>query len=202
MSQPTHTNIGHGCIEKEATDKEGRPRRGKRPMVQEHWDRRTDVKRQKYGTGDSAGSSTMSGKSKEDEVASILEKCLTVLRSGLLQDIKIDDLVFCEPSEEGDAHTPPPLQNLATTTNTQFLQYQDWIKKLSSDAEKLDCEGFERCRTIKYQLLDDLQNEWAKLEGLKRRAWQLTSRNAGLTMPVMPPCSRRIDTCERSMRCN
>ena len=195
MSQPTHTNIGHGCIGKGAADKEDCPRRVKRPMVQEYLDRRTNVKHQKYRTGDSAGSSTMSGKSKEDEVASILEECLTAFQSGLLQDIKIDDLVFCEPSNEGDAHTlhtSPPLQSLATT-NTQFLQYQDWIKKLSFGVENLDCEGFERCKSIKCQLLNDLRNEWTKLEELKHRAWQLTSQNAGLTMP---PCPRRIDTCE------
>lgn len=156
-----------------------------------------NVKRQKLEIGDSIGSHTMS---KEDEIASILEECLSTFRS-LLQDIKIDDLVFCEPSKDlDDLHTPgsPPLHSLATT-NTQFLQYQDSIKKLSLGVEKLDCEGFERCSNIKCQLLDDLQNEWTRLEELKRRAWQLTSRDTSLTTP---PCSRAgpglvqgIDTC-------
>ncbi len=141
----------------------------------------------------------MSGNSKEDEIANILEECLSVFRSGLLQDIKIDDLVFCEPSREDDPHTPPHLQSLATT-NTQFLQYQDWIKKLSLDATELDCEGFERCRSIKCQLLDDLRDEWTKLEELKRRAWQLTCRDADLAMPPHPRTDpglvQGIDTCE------
>lgn len=140
----------------------------------------------------------MSGNSKEDEIANILEKSLSTLRSGLLQDIKIDDLVFCEPSKEGDPHTPPPLQTLATT-NTQFLEYQDWIKKLSVEAENLDCEVFESCRNIKCQLLDDLRNEWTKLEKLKRSAWQLTFRN-GSTIPPRPQADpglvQIIDTCE------
>jgi len=99
--------------------------------------------------------------SKEDKIASILEECLSVFQSGLLQDIKIDNLVFCDPSNGDNPHTPdtpPPLQSLATT-NTQFLQYQDWIKELSLDTKKLDCKGFEHCRRIKHQLLNDLANE-------------------------------------------
>lgn len=179
MSQLIHTSIGHSCTEKEATNEERHPRRGKRPVAQENRN------------------------SKEDEIASIMEECLSQFRSGLLQNIKIDGLVFCEPSNVDDPHstphTPPPLQRLATT-NTQFLQYQDWIKNLSLDAEKLDCEEFERCSSIKYRLLHELRNEWTKLEELKRRAWQLTSRNAGLTMPPCPPADpglvRIIDTCE------
>jgi len=141
--------------------------------------------------------------SKEDEIASILEECLSVFRSGMLQDIKVDDLVFCEPSKEGEPQIPPPLQSLATA-NTQFLQYQDWIQKLSLDAKKLDCEGFERCRSIKCQFLEDLQSEWTKLDELKRRAWQLTSQSTGLTMPPRPSADPalvrvqrlEIDTCE------
>jgi hypothetical protein len=201
MSQPTHRSISHGFNEKGPTDKEGGQPRKKRPTMQKHCDGRTDidVKRQKYRTGDSAGSSTTSEKSKEGEITSILEECLTVFRSALLQDIKIDNLVFCEPSKEGGSAHTPPLQRLATT-NTQFLQYQDWIKTLSSDAEKLDCEGFERCKSIKSLLLKELRNEWTKLEGLKLRAWELTSRNASLITP--PACPRKIDTCERSTSCN
>jgi hypothetical protein len=208
MSQPIHTSISHGYTEKESTVEEGRPRRGKRPRGDEHWDRRKNVK---YRPADSAGRCTMSRNSEEDEISSILEECLSVIRSGLLQDIKIDDLVFCESSNEDDPHTPhtpPPLQRYATT-NTQFLQYQDWIRTLSLDAEKLDCEGFERCRKLKCQLLDDLRDEWTRLEELKRRAWQLTSRNAALTMPPCPRADpglvQEIDTCEYQsdpMRCN
>ena len=191
MPQPTHTTISHGGIEKEATEKEARPRREKRSMAKEL----------EHISGDSAGRCTTSGTSKEDEIVSIMEECLSMARSGFLQDIKTSDLVFCQSSKEDDAHTPPPLQSpTLATTNNQFLQYQDWIKKLFLDAEKLDCEGFERCISIKCQLLDDLQNELTRLEELRCRAWQLTSRKAGLTMPPCPradPVSvRKIDTSE------
>jgi hypothetical protein len=128
-----------------------------------------------------------------------LQECLSLFRSGLLQDINIDNLVFCELSQEDDPHTPPPLQSLATA-NIQFLQYQDWITKLYLEAEKLDCGGFERCRSIKGELLGDLQNERTKLEELKCGAWQLVSQNAGLTMPPRlnsdPDFAQGIDTCE------
>lgn len=198
MSQVTHSNTSHYCTEKEAADEGGHPRE-KRPMVQEHWDRNSYAKRQKYRIDGSARSSTMS---KEDKIAGILEECLSMFRSGLLRDIQINGLVFCEPSEEDDPETPPPLQS-HTTTNTQFLQYEDWIKKLSLDADELDCEGFERCTSIKRQFLDELRNEWIKLEELKRKAWQswqLTSQNADFTMPRRRgsdlSLAQAIDTCE------
>src|SRR6266852_4290432 len=85
MSQPI-TGISHGCIKKEAIDKEGHHVcRGKRLMApQEHQDDNccTNVK------------------SQEDEIASLLEECLTMFQLGLLQDIKTDDLVFCKPSKD------------------------------------------------------------------------------------------------------
>lgn len=201
MSQPIRTSSDQCRTKKEETDKEDCPRRGRRPVAQEY---------QKYRTGGSARS-CMKTNSEEDEIASILEECLSVFQSGLLHDIKTDDLVFCEPSKdsnsEDDLHTPPPLQSHATT-NTQFLQYQTWVKDLSIAAENLECEGFERCETIKCRLLDDLRNEWSKLEQLKQRAWQLICRNAGLTIPPDPRADpslvKEIDTCEysRPMSCN
>ncbi|KAN0128845.1 hypothetical protein V8E53_013343 [Lactarius tabidus] len=114
--------------------------------------------------------------SQEDAIAKSLEACLSIFRSGLLQDIHIEDLVFCKPSDEDDPHSPPPLQSL-TKANTQFLQYRDWMTKMFNDAHSMNCSSFERCRSIKDQLLNDLQNEWVRLDDLKLRAWQMALHN-------------------------
>jgi hypothetical protein len=144
----------------------------------------------------STGSCTMTWTSQEDELASTLESCLSVFRSGLIEDISIKDLVFCKPSKDDDSLTPPPLQSLATA-NTEFLKYQDWIMELWLETEKLDCGSFERCRNIKAKLLDDLRNEWTRLEELKRRAWLLATQN-DFTIPPRPEpgLAQIIDTCK------
>jgi hypothetical protein len=136
----------------------------------------------------------MTWTSQEDELASALEDCVSVFRSGLqqLQDISVEDLVFCEAPKDSDADPliTPPLQILATT-NLPFLQYHDWIMKLYLETQKLDCGTFERCGRIKHGLLDDLRNEWTKLEELKHRAWQMAS----LRSPE-PGSAQITDTCE------
>ncbi|KAN0127821.1 hypothetical protein V8E53_014377 [Lactarius tabidus] len=76
--------------------------------------------------------------SQEDAIAKSLEACLSIFRSGLLQDICIEDLVFC---------------------------------KLS----------------IKDQLLDDLRNEWVRLDDLKLCAWQMALCNDGTTASLSNP---------------
>ena len=139
----------------------------------------------------------------EDTIANSLEACLSIFRSGLLQDIRIEDLVFCKPSDEDDPSFPPPLQSL-TKANTQFLQYQDWMIKMFNEAQNLNCGRFERCRSIKDQLLDDIRNEWIRLDDLKLRAWQMAPWNGGATASLSdsgPAASdlgstRVIDTCE------
>jgi hypothetical protein len=169
-------------------------RQGKRPAVEELGERRRHERRPKY----MAKSCHISGMSHEDELAKTLQECLSLFQSGLLQDIDTSNLAFCEPSQQDDPRTPP-LRCLATE-NSQFLKYQGWITKLILEAEKLDCEGFERCIGIKSILLGDLQNEWAKLEKLKRSAWQLASQNARPTLPSRPNFGPNfihgIDTCE------
>ncbi|KAH9018303.1 hypothetical protein EDB84DRAFT_1442497 [Lactarius hengduanensis] len=70
---------------------------------------------------------------------------------------------------------PPPLQRLAKA-NTQFLEYCKWIKKMLIDCQNLDCGTFERCRSIRDQLLHDIQNEWIKLDNLQLHAWQMVSQ--------------------------
>jgi hypothetical protein len=144
--------------------------------------------------GNSIRSYAMPWTSQEDELAGTLEDFASVFQSGLLQlhDIKIDNLVFCEPSKDDDGHIPPPLQSHATT-NIQFFQYRDWLIKLRVEAEKLDCGGFERCRRIKHQLLEDLRDEWTKLEKLKCRAWQIVSLRCPSPGPGL---TQTIDTCE------
>lgn len=142
--------------------------------------------------GDSAESHAMTWTSQEDELVSALEDCVSVFRSGLqqLRDISIEGLVFCEPLKDANPLIPPPLQILATA-NLPFLQYHDWVMTLYLETQKLDCGRFERCRHIKHSLLEDLRNEWTKLEELKRRAWQMAS----LRSPE-PGSAQIINTCE------
>jgi len=104
-----------------------------------------------------------------------LEECLSVFHSGLLQDISTEDLVFCEPSEDDDPLIPPPLQPLAVANN-QFLEYQNWIIKLYCETSKLDCGNLERCQVIWGKLINELRDEWIRLDDLKCRAWQITFR--------------------------
>ncbi|KAH9009574.1 hypothetical protein EDB84DRAFT_1446219 [Lactarius hengduanensis] len=113
--------------------------------------------------------------SQEDELARSLEDCLSVFQSGLLHDIHIEGLVFWEPSKEDDLRPPPPLQRLAKA-NTQFLEYCEWIKKMFINCQNLDCGTFEHCRSIRDQLLHDIQNEWIKLDNLQLHAWQMVSQ--------------------------
>lgn len=122
--------------------------------------------------------------SQEDEVAQSLEDCLSVFRSGLHQDFRTEDLVFCT----ADTQTPPPLQSLAVA-NAQFLEYRDWVTKLYMDTDSLDCGPFERCKAIRGQLLDDLRNECARLDELELQAWQAQARQNSLSVQV-------VDTCE------
>ena len=140
---------------------------------------------------DSAESYAMSWTSQDDELASALEGCVSAFRSGLqqLQDISFKDLVFCEPQKDTDLTIPPPLQILANA-NLPFLQCHDWIIKLYMETQKLDCGRFERCERIKQSLLDDLRNEWTKLEKFKQRAWQAAS----LCSPD-PGSAQIINTC-------
>ena len=151
-----------------------------------------------HGTGgDSVESYVMTRTSQEDKLVSALEDCVSVLQSGLqqFQDISVDDLVFCEPPNDVDAAdplipAPPPLQVLATT-NLPYLQYHDWIMTLYLETKKLDCRSFERCGRIKDSLLEDLRNEWTKLEDLKHRAWQITSQHS-----PEPGSAQITNTCE------
>ncbi|KAH8976647.1 hypothetical protein EDB86DRAFT_3095162 [Lactarius hatsudake] len=200
--QPICTCVSYGCDKKETTDERGNPIRGKRLGIQEYWEHRRGEKRLKYmreagspdrrQTGSNAPPNTTTSPqtthcagepvgtqawaSQEDELARSLEDCLSVFRSGLLHDIRIEGLVFWEPSKEDDLRPPPPLQRLAKA-NTQFLEYREWIKKMLIDCQNLDCGTFERCRSIRDQLLHDIQNEWIKLDDLQLRAWQMASQN-------------------------
>ncbi len=158
-----------------------------------------------HSSGESAGTQTRI--SQEDELAHTLEVCLSVFRSGLLQDIRIEGLVFCEPSSEDDPRSPPALQSLAIA-NAQFLEYRERIIKMFIDTLNLDCGRFERCRSIRDQLLDDIRNELIKLDKLKLHAWQMAPQNGtGHAMPTPsdpgPTTSisdigstRVVDTCE------
>jgi hypothetical protein len=140
--------------------------------------------------------------SQEDTIANSLEACLTIFWSGLLQDIHFKDLIFCKPYED-DPCFPPPLQSL-TKANTQFLQYQDWMMKMFNDTQNLNCSSFEHCRSIKDQLLNDIQSEWIRLDNLKICAWQRASQNDGATASLSDPGPTAsefdltwvIDTCE------
>jgi hypothetical protein len=149
------------------------------------------------GTDDPAGNYAMARTSEADELADTLEKSISDFRSGLLQDISVKDLVFCQPSVADDLSLPPPLQSHATV-NAEFLQYQELIMKLYVEVEKLDCERFEHCRNIKYRFLDDLRKEWAKLNDLKCSAWRMASKKPATIMPHRPdPGSAQVmDTCE------
>ena len=118
-----------------------------------------------YGT-----SGPRTGASQEDKLARSLEDCLSVFRSGLLQDIRAEDLVFCDPSDQDDPQLPPPLQSLAIS-NTQFMEYRDWILTMFTDTLNLDCGQFERCRSIRDQLLDDIRNEWIRCHDTTDRGW-------------------------------
>ena len=132
----------------------------------------------------------------EDELVHALEDCLSIFQSGLIQNFRIEDLVFCDPSENYDPRIPPPLQSLATT-NIEFLQYEGWITKLYIEAEKLDCRKFGRCKSIRGLLLDELKTELTKLDELKLRAWRLASQK-DFTVPLSPEprMVQIIDTCE------
>lgn len=169
----------------------------------EAWDSRGDTPGTGGATGDSAGNCAMAWTSEADELADALEASFSDFRSGLLPDISVKDLVFCEPSEGDDLSLPPPLQSHATM-NAEFLQYQEWIVKLYVEIEKLDCERFERCRIIKSRFLDDLRKEWAKLDDLKCSAWQMASKKHATITPHRPdPGSAQvIDTCEYHSKLN
>ena len=73
-----------------------------------------------------------------------------------------------------------------------------------NDAHNLNCGSFERCRSIKDQLLDDIQNEWIRLDDLKVHAWQMALRNEDATASLSNPgptasesdSTRVIDTCK------
>jgi hypothetical protein len=149
------------------------------------------------GTDDSAGNYAMAWTSEADELADALEESLSDFQFGFLQDISVNNLVFCKPSAADDLSLPPPLQSHATV-NAEFLQYQEWIMKLYVETEKLDCEMFERCRNIKSRFLDDLRKEWARLNDLKCSAWRMASTKLTAIMPHRPdPGSAQvIDTCE------
>lgn len=147
------------------------------------------------GTDDSAGNCAMAWTSEADELADALEDSISDLQSGLLQDISVKDLVFCEPSAGDDLSLPPPLQSHATV-NAEFLQYQEWIMKLYVEIETLDCERSERCRNIKSRFLDDLRKEWAKLDDLKRSAWRMASKKRATVICPDPGSAQVIDTCE------
>ncbi len=133
----------------------------------------------------------------DDELARSLQNCLSVFQSGLVKGIITEDLAFCDPSENDDPNTPPPLQSHAIM-NTNFLEYQDWIVTLLLETDKMDCGRFERCETIKSQLLDGLRNEWNKLEDIKLRVWQRynAARKARVVPPTPPPgMAQIVDTC-------
>lgn len=149
-------------------------------------------------TGDSAESHAMTWTSQEDELASALEDCVSVFRSGRsgLQQLHIDVLVFCEPPKDANSDSLiPPLQPLATT-NLPFLQYHDWILTLYSETQKLDCGRFKRCENIKHSLLNDLRNEWTKLEELKHRAWAAWQMASGSQCSPEPGSAHITNTCE------
>ena len=147
-------------------------------------------------------SGTWTGASQEDKLARSLEDCLSVFQSGLLQDIHAKDLVFCDPSDQDDPQLPPPLQSLAIS-NTQFMEYQDWILTMFTDTLNLDCGQFEHCRSIRDQLLNDIRNEWIRLHNLEQCSWQMASHNSrpmfsqsdpGPTASDLGP-TQVIDTC-------
>jgi hypothetical protein len=204
--QPICTCTSHGCAVETTTDERGNLLQGKRLGAHEYREHCRGDKRLRYmpyqpddlnnAPPTAASAAHHDDTSQEDEVARSLETCLSIFRSGLHQDIRTEDLVFCEPSESeaADTLTPPPLQTLAVT-NAQFLEYHNWVMKLYMDAHSLDCGTFERCKAIQGQLLSDLRNEWARLDDLKLRAWQMARAR------TMTPCPdsgqvQVVDTCE------
>ena len=143
--------------------------------------------------GDSAESHAMTRTSQEDELVSTLEDCVSVLQSGLqqFQNIRVEDLVFCEPPKDADPLIPhPPTLQVLATTNLPFLEYHDWIVTLYTETQKLNCGSLERCERIKHGLLEDLEKEWAKLDDLKHKAWQMTSQRS-----AEPGSAQIINTC-------
>lgn len=138
----------------------------------------------------------------EEDLARSFADHLTGLRSRSLLDIHIEDLVFCQPSMAVDPSIPPPLQTLAGT-NAQYLEYRDWIINLYLETiePNLVCDRSEHCRALRNKLLDELRIEWAKLDELKLRAWQMAPQKSS----GEPPCSNPnvmdldsaqvIDTC-------
>jgi len=118
-----------------------------------------------------------------------------------MQNLCIEDLVFCDLPKNYNPCIPPPLQSLVIT-NIKFLQYEGWITKLYIEAEKLDCGKFKCCKSIRGLLLDELQNERTKLGKLKFRAWWLASQK-DITMPPSPEpgMAQIIDMCEYYRNC-
>lgn len=57
------------------------------------------------------------------------------------------------------------------------------------DTDKIECRGLEHCELIKNELLNSLQNEWNKLEGIKLCVWKMLNR----LVPNLPPLL--IDGC-------
>ena len=175
---PISNSIGsHGCSEETTDETSG-----------------VDAHAGEAHGGDSAENDAKARTSQEDELARVLEHCASVLRSGLqqLQDISIEDLVFCEPPKDANPLVPaPPTLQVLATANLPFLQYHDWIMTLYSEAQKLDCGSFKRCEHIKHSLLEDLRDEWTKLEELKHRAWQMASQRS-----PEPGSAQITDTCE------
>lgn len=72
----------------------------------------------------------------DNELARTLQNCLTAFQSGSANSTITEDLVFCEPSEDDDPNTPPPLQSHAIM-NAAFLEYQGWIATLFLDTDKI-----------------------------------------------------------------
>ena len=132
-----------------------------------------------------------------DELACSLQNCLSVFQSGSIKGIIAEDLTFCEPSENDDPNTPPPLESHAAM-NANFLKYQGWIATLFFDTDKVECGGLEHCELIKKQLLGSLQDEWNKLKDIKLHAWKRYSgaRKACVVPPLVPPrLAQIVDTC-------
>lgn len=206
--------ISHSCALHETKDEWGVPRKGKRLAAHEYWEHRMHDKRLKYmghqpnhelapnEDDDMIGVDTRESfispsTSYDDELSRTLRNCVSAFQSGSANSTINDDLAFCEPSEDDDPNTPPPLQSHAIT-NADFLEYQGWIATLFLDADKIECRGLEYCELIKNELLDSLRNEWNKLEDIKLRAWKRCNhaRQARAIPPPPPPgLAQIVDTC-------
>jgi hypothetical protein len=209
--------ISHSCALHETKDEWGVSRKGKRLAAHEYWEHRMHDKRLKYlshepnrklapdvgpeddGTigVDTPGNSITPSTSYDDELAHTLQNCLSAFQSGSANSTITEDLAFCEPSEDHDWNTPPPLQSHAIM-NADFLEYQGWVATLFLDADKIECGGLEHCELIKKQLVDSLQDEWNKLEDIKLRAWKgcNRARKARAVPPPPPPgLAQIVDTC-------